>query len=150
MNLSPKYLPHLKYNSIIGEHRILLKGITGFYTIIEKPPIIDRKQFKQLCFSRLQTLGGTVIEFTDSSCQRNFLDAKVILGDTKLHILLNKHYPIVAFASNVGYGCITFRDEPGLLERFRASYRVLSCTELNKPGSLKLGDKKCLLQMKMN
>jgi hypothetical protein len=125
---------------------ILLKGITGFYTKSEEPPIVDRKQFKQLCFSILQPLGGTVIEFTDSCCQRNFVDAKVTLRDSKFHILLNKHYPMVAFASNVGFASITFRDEPTLLERFRASYRVLSCRELNKPVSLKLGAKKCLLQ----
>lgn len=122
---------------------ILLKGITGFYTKSEEPPIVDRKQFKQLCFSIIQPLGGTVLEFNDSCCQRNFLDAKVTLRDKKFHILLNKHYTMVAFASTADYGSIAFIDEPTLSEQLCTSYTVLSSRELNKPV---LFDKRNLLQ----
>lgn len=126
---------------------ILREGITGFYDAkSEQPPIVDQKQFKQLCFSILQYLEGTVIQFNDTGCHGNFIDVEVSLRGTKLHILFNKYYPMVAFASNLEYGSVTFIDNSALSERFCSYYQVLSCKELNKPVSIKLGAKTCLLQ----
>lgn len=124
---------------------LLLNGITGFYDAkSEQPPTVDQKQFKQLCFSVLQNLDGDVVGVSNQCCHGNFIDVEVTLKDTKLHILLNKHYPIIAFASNVEYDSVTFVDDSALSEQFSCSYQVLSCRELNKLVSLKLGAKKCL------
>ncbi|MDQ0216667.1 hypothetical protein J2S13_003141 [Oikeobacillus pervagus] len=125
---------------------ILREGITGFHDAkSEQIPIVDQKQFKQLCFSVLFRIEGTVVEIKDQCCHGNFIDVEVSLQGTKLHILLNKYYPIVAFASYVDFDNITFIDEPKLSEEFCSSYQVLSCRDLNKPVSLKLGAKTCLL-----
>lgn len=125
---------------------ILREGITGFYDAkSERLSIVDQKQFKQLCFSVLPRLEGTVLEFNDTGCHGNFINVEVSLRGTKLHVLLNKHYSIVAFASYVGSDSITFIDHPVLSEQFRASYRVLCCKELNRPVLLKMGAKTCLI-----
>lgn len=126
---------------------ILREGITGFRDAkSEQIPLVDQKQFKQLCFSVLPRLEGGFVGFIDPCCHGNFIDVKVSLRDTKLHILLNKYYPIIAFASNVEFGSVTFIDNPILSEQFSSSYRVLSCRELNKPISLNGGSKECLLK----
>lgn len=126
---------------------ILHKGITGFYDAkSEQIPMVDHKQYKQLCFSVLQKHSGDVIGVSNQCCHGNFITMEVKLRDIKLHILLNKHYPIVAFASNVEFGSVTFIDHPVLSEQFSYYYRVLSYSELNEPVLLNLGAKTCLLQ----
>jgi len=128
---------------------ILPNGVTGFYSLDnEKPPTVDRKRFMQQCFSALQNLGGELLRFNDPYCQGNLIDVEVKLAGKKLHVLLNKHYPYVAFASNVEYGSVTFVADFALSEQFSPIYRVLSCRGLNEPVLLTMGSKRCLLQNK--
>ncbi|MED4697186.1 hypothetical protein [Peribacillus frigoritolerans] len=122
------------------------KGVTGFYN--EKhnmPPTIDRKQFKQQCFSIIKRNNGKVLEFIEPQFPTNFLNVEVKVFNKHLHILLNEHYPFLAFASFVDFENIKFIDEPELLKQFSPFYRVLSMEELNKPLYIKDSTGKIIL-----
>lgn len=111
----------------------LPNGITGFYEQLNEPPKIDRKQFKQLCFSIIKNNGGTVLEFKTPKEETNFFDVEVNVFNKHFHILLNAHYPLLAFASIVNFGEINFIDEPQLNKEFIPFYSVLGTKELNEP-----------------
>jgi hypothetical protein len=124
----------------------LPNGITGFFEKQDEPPKIDGKQFKQLCFSIANNNGGSVLNFKESQAGTNFYHAEVNVFNMHLHLLLNAHYPFLAFASVVNYGQIDFVDEPQLFDQFITYYRVLDTKELNEPLFIKLSSKECILQ----
>jgi hypothetical protein len=115
---------------------MLPKGITGFYVKNETPPSVDGLQFKQLCSLFMNANGGSVLSVTPPQFT-NFFNAEVTYQNKKLHILLNAHYPYVAFAANVDFHQITFIDQPQLAGLFNAYYQILSTEELNKQHILK-------------
>ncbi|QKE76089.1 hypothetical protein HPK19_25125 (plasmid) [Arthrobacter citreus] len=115
----------------------LLNGITGFYEKQNEPPNIDGKQFKSLCFSILNQNEGTVLEFQEPQVATNFFAMEVNVSNKHFHILLNAHYPFLAFASTVNLSEIIFIDDPQLKEVFSPFYRVLSTKELNEPLLIK-------------
>jgi hypothetical protein len=126
---------------------ILPNGVTGFYGAKHnKPPTIDVKQFKQICFSLISRNGGEVLNFKESHTATNFLDVEVEIPNRYLHILLNVHYPYMAFAFDVEYGKISFMDEPELSKQFSPFYDVLDTKELNIPVMLRLGSKNSIVQ----
>lgn len=110
----------------------LPSGITGFYEKQNKPPTMDGHQFKQICFSQVKGIGGMVIKFKEPE-GTNFFDVEVSFRHTNIHILLNAHYPFLAFASLVDFDHIRFVDESNLTTLFMQFYRVLTVAELNKP-----------------
>ncbi|WP_350301318.1 hypothetical protein [Peribacillus frigoritolerans] len=123
------------------------KGVTGFYNVKHnKPPTIDRKQFKQQCFSIIKRNNGKVLAFIEPQFPTNFLNVEVKVFNKHLHILLNEHYPFLAFASFVDFENIKFIDEPELLKQFSPFYRVLSMEELNKPLYIKESTGKIILE----
>jgi hypothetical protein len=125
----------------------LPNGITGFYNSKNNQPLkVDGKQFKQVCFTITTQSGGKVLEFKEPQYPINFYDVEVKVFDNHFHILLNEHYPYLAFASVVEFGKINFIDVPELLKQFSSFYKVLDVKELNEPLVLKLGSKKGILQ----
>lgn len=125
----------------------LPNGVTGFYSAKHnKPPTIDEKQFKQICFSLISSNGGEVLDFKEPQIATNFFDVEAKVFNKHLHILLNVHYPFMAFAFDVEYGKITFIDEPELFKQFSPFYNVLNTKELNAPVLLWLGSKKSIVQ----
>ncbi|MDM5329935.1 hypothetical protein [Neobacillus sp. CF12] len=118
-----------------GEHVMILpNGVTGFYdSEANKPPTVDGKQFKQLCFDFAARNGGKVIEFSTPQYPANFYHAHVKVLGNVFYILLNAHYPYLTFASLVEPGNIAFIDQPTLNEPFSPFYRVLGTVELNVP-----------------
>jgi hypothetical protein len=125
----------------------LPNGVTGFYNAKHnKPPTIDEKQFKQICFSLISRNGGKVLDFKEPQVATNFFDVEAKVLNKHLHILLNVHYPYMAFAFDVEFGKITFIDEPELFKQFSPFYNVLDTKELNAPVILRLGSKKSILQ----
>ena len=113
----------------------LPNGVTGFYNSdTNKPPEVERKQFKQLCFYIASCNGGKVIDFSTPQYPANFFNVEVEILGNRFYILLNEHYPYLAFASFVDetYG-ITFIDNPILYEQFSPFYQVISSEELNIP-----------------
>ncbi|MFJ8072318.1 hypothetical protein ACIQZD_25990 [Peribacillus sp. NPDC096447] len=111
-----------------------------------KPPIIDGKQFKQQCFSIIKRNNGKVLEFVEPQFATNFLNVEVKVFDKHLHIVLNEHYPFLAFASFVDFENIKFIDEPELLKQFSPFYKVLSIEELNEPLYIKESTGKIILE----
>jgi hypothetical protein len=112
----------------------LPKYITGFYHVDETPPptLVNGKQFIQLCYDIASRNGGKVIDFRPPEFPRNFYNAKVEMFDEQFHILLNEHYPFLAYASVVEVGNFSFIDKPILNEYFSPFYRIWKTDELNK------------------
>lgn len=124
----------------------LPNGITGFYENHFEPPMIDDKQFKLLCFNLIKSNGGRVLEFKEPKENTNFFDVEVNDFNKHFHILLNAHYPLLAFASVVSYGKIDFFDEPHLNKELSPFYIVLRKEELNESIIINSDSKKFTIQ----
>ncbi len=111
----------------------LLNGITGFYKKQNEPPNIDGKQFERLCFSIINQNKGTILNFQEPQITSNYFAMKVKVSNKHFYILLNAHYPFLAFASTVNFGKINFIEVPHLKEEFSPFYIVLSTKDLNEP-----------------
>lgn len=110
----------------------LPNGVSGFYdSEANKPPQIDGKKFKQLCYHFAACNGGKVINFNLSHSSTNFYYAQVEIFDLVFYILLNEHYPYLAFTAAIESGDIQFVDIPALSEQFSLYYRVLDTKELS-------------------
>ncbi|MEH7501050.1 hypothetical protein V7152_03250 [Neobacillus drentensis] len=124
----------------------LPNGITGFYEKENEPPKMDGKQFKQVCFSLVTNNRGLVLNYNEPYGGTNFFDVEVKVFNKHFHVLLNAHYPFLAFASVVNFKQINFVDEPQLFEQFSYFYSVLETKELNEPLFIKLSSIECILQ----
>lgn len=112
----------------------LPNGVTGFYNSeANKPPQVDGKLFKQLCFNIASSNGGNVLEYNPPRYPANFYYAQVEMLSTRFYILLNEHYPYLAFASVIESGNIEFIDIPVLFKQFIPFYHVLGTIELDLP-----------------
>ncbi len=112
----------------------LPNGITGFYdSEANKPPQIDGQLFKQLCFSIASLHSGNILDFKAPHYPANFYCAQVNIFDNLFSILLNEHYPYLAFASVNENTTFTFIDVPFLHAYFSPFYYLLDTTILNKP-----------------
>ncbi|CEG27209.1 hypothetical protein [Bacillus sp. B-jedd] len=111
----------------------LPNGVTGFYEGNDEPPKMDSKQLKTLCFNYVKTNSGKILEVWEPREGTNFFNIEVNIQDRLFHILLNEHYPLLAFASDVTFAQINFIDEPLLSELFSSSYNVLKAEDLNNP-----------------
>ncbi|TAA69547.1 hypothetical protein D2910_09460 [Planomicrobium okeanokoites] len=77
-------------------------GISGFYNSDEpKPPEVDVSEYKKLCDDFAEKLNGQVLEFTDTLYPANFHKAFFELPGTNICLVMNKHYPVLAFAKTV-------------------------------------------------
>ncbi|MBY0097999.1 hypothetical protein [Mesobacillus maritimus] len=113
---------------------ILPNGVTGFYdSESKKPPQVNGKLFKQLCFEFASWNGGKVIDFNEPKYPRNFYFAKFEIHNNQFFVLLNEHYPYLAYASVVEFGNITFIDKPVSHENFSDFYKVLGKVDLEAP-----------------
>jgi hypothetical protein len=116
----------------------LHKGITGFHNSKDnKPPKIDGKQFKRVCAATVIRSGGKLLEFREPQYPLNFYEAEVKVFNKQFSILLNEHYPYIAFASVVEFGKIKFINAPELISQLSPFYKVLSVKELNEPLNIK-------------
>lgn len=124
----------------------LPNGITGFYKLeADIPPQVDEKQFKQICFNIVLGYGGKVKKYNSSGYNSNFYSTQIELFDQQFFILLNKHYPFLALASNVEYFDIEFLDIPVLFEQFSTFYNVIKPEILNESVILRPGSKNGIL-----
>jgi hypothetical protein len=112
----------------------LPNGVSGFYdSEANKPPQIDGKQFKQLCCHFAASNGGKVMGFKSPHSSANFYNAQVEIFGLVFYIMLNEHYPYLAFAAAIESGDIQFVDIPVLSEQFSLYYHVLDTKELSVP-----------------
>jgi len=118
---------------------ILPNGVTGLYdSKANKPPQVDGKLFKQLCFDFGSRNRGKVINFYTPQYPSNFYYVQVEIGGNSFYILLNEHYPFLAFASEVEYGNIKFINRLVANEPLSSFYRVISTGELYIPVNQEL------------
>ncbi|HWL26057.1 MAG TPA: hypothetical protein VNR38_20285 [Ureibacillus sp.] len=112
-------------------------GITGFYNVKEvPPPSVEEKRFKDICYAVLLHHNGTVLSFHTQLGATNFYQVQVKVFNRLIYILLNAHYPIIAFATEVKDSYILFTDESILSQGFSPYYTVYSKEELSKTFSL--------------
>jgi len=104
--------------------------------------LTNGKEFKLLCYNIIKSKGGRILEFNEPTATSNFYDIKVNVFNKKFHILLNAHYPLLAFAAFVEKGDIDFVDNLDLKEEFNSYYNVLDMNELNVPITIKPSSKK--------
>lgn len=111
----------------------LLAGITGFYAKKDgAPPQINEEAFIQFCTALMQQQGGEVKRFEKSQQAMNFYYAEVIWHNKRFYIVVNAHYPYLAFAEKIQYGEIIFMEAPFAMPA-HTPYRVLSLAELTTP-----------------
>ncbi|KAB7707187.1 hypothetical protein F9802_09275 [Bacillus aerolatus] len=107
-------------------------GITGFYNSGENPPPRNAgKLFKQMCFEAARSIEAEIIAFHKPQLNTNFFEAVLDNGVKRIHVLMNAHYPLIAFAASVEFRQITFYDEPALSGMFKGFY-ICETKELNQ------------------
>ncbi|WP_227936429.1 hypothetical protein [Alkalihalobacillus deserti] len=118
---------------------ILRSGITGIYDGKgNPPPSVKENTFKQLCYS---LFASKVQDFigTEEDGIKNFYEAVVKLNNKRIHILLNAHYPYMAYTDTrelyVDYFPFIANDQ--LADSFKPYYKVLSPSQLNEPLTFK-------------
>src|SRR5262249_31278024 len=113
---------------------------TGFRDVNDPPlPACDFKAFHGHCITAARLLGGRVRSFEAPGNQisTNFALAVLELPTAPVAVLLNAHFPLIAFAEQPARGeaSLRFIDLPPLAEVFHgyAPYQVLTASELAKP-----------------
>ncbi|MHA6259150.1 hypothetical protein ACXYMX_04445 [Sporosarcina sp. CAU 1771] len=125
---------------------LLLNGVTGFHDPRTRfPKSIDGKQFKHLCYALILSNKGKILDFTEPIYPSNFYNVKVDVFGRIFHVLLNKHYPFLAFASNIEEQFIQFIDEPFLAQEFSPHYQIIENEKLNQPLQINPSKKHPLL-----
>jgi hypothetical protein len=133
-----------------GNRVDLWRGITGFWDTDDPPlPASDFETFSQHCHIAARSLGGTVrvVQTPSSQASVNFAEVILETRDGAIVVLLNAHFPIVAFARAREKGEMRFHfvDVPAVATLFKTfgSYEVLTSMQARKPltpdDSLQLG-----------
>ena len=101
----------------------LSRGITGFRDIdASLLPLCDLREFRGHCFAVARDLGGRVCSFETSQHRAaNFASAVLEFRSGRVAVLLNAHFPVIAFAEPLKEGetKLRFVDSPELGAQFR-------------------------------
>ena len=112
---------------------ILPRGITGFGGVnTVPPPLLDKKAFRQMCYSIAWENGGTVAEMDMDTARKNFYSAKLSRYDQAVFLLQNIHYLWAAFARCDTDGGYAFIDPSEWLQLSEGPVRFLSPDELSQ------------------
>ena len=119
----------------------LPRGITGFWESGEDPPpATDLRAFRGHCHAAAHCVGGrvhSVMEPNPGGVCRNFAVGVLVLTYDAVAVVLNAHYPILAFADPPAEGdvLLQFTDCPELADVFSAFdvYQVVSASEWEQP-----------------
>lgn len=102
-------------------------AVSGFYNSDEpKPPEMDVRKYKELCDVLAEELNGELVEFNDSLYPANFHKAHFKFPEYSICLLMNKHYPLLAFAVTVETMKIEFLDFPEGTKVIPDEYTVLT------------------------
>ena len=111
----------------------LLNGVTGFYQDPkDKPPTTSLKQFKVHSYEAARTNNRELLECNDTNVHSNFFVSTLKIQEKEVYVLLNKHYPLVAFASSINEDGIIYVNDTHLSLFFSPFYRVVHADFLNK------------------
>lgn len=109
-------------------------GISGFYNSDEpKPPEMNIVKYKELCHGLARTLEGELLEFSDTLYPANFYKAVFNLPALNICLVMNKHYPIIAFARAVEAVKIEFIDYDAGKNAVPDEFTVLPTSILEVP-----------------
>lgn len=103
----------------------LYRGITGFWKSDDPPlPASDLAAYSEHCHVAARTLKGTVRQdqaISGHPCS-NFAQVVLETSDGPVAVLLNAHFPVVAFARPRQQGEMQFRfiDAPPVAKLFKA------------------------------
>ena len=112
---------------------LLPRGITGFWSVNAAPPqLLDKKAFRQMCYSIALENGGTVTELDTGTYPRNFYSAKLSRYDQSIFLLQNIHYPYAAFAQRDASGRFVLTQQPEWLQLPESPVQFLSFDKLNQ------------------
>jgi hypothetical protein len=119
---------------------ILRRGITGFRHVDDEPlPVTDSPAFHGHCHEIARRVEGKLVAGGASlnGVERNFIYQMLAIPAGQVAVLLNAHYPVIAFAHplNAGEVSLHFMDSGALAEAFRffGVYEVLGLAELEAP-----------------
>ncbi|GKV67149.1 MULTISPECIES: hypothetical protein [unclassified Sporosarcina] len=108
---------------------LLQAGITGFQPTLS----IGESEFKAVCYS---SFGSNRVAFVEGSgSMKNFYECIINRENKRVHILLNSHYPFVAFITSreADDHYLTFINDIELSNTFKPYYKVLYLEQLNEP-----------------
>lgn len=102
-------------------------GVTGFYNSKESPPpVVDIEYFNNKCFTAARELRGKIVEPNKSSPIKNFTFKTLSIFEDQISVLLNNHYPIIAFAKPpVEYGNIDFFEIEKVVDWFENNSKFI-------------------------
>lgn len=109
-------------------------GVSGFYNSDEeKPPEIDVAKYKELCHRLARDTGAQLKEFTDSLYPANFHKALLHFREKDICLVMNKHFPLLAFAKTAEAVKVEFIDFPEGTGAISGDFTLLSKNELEIP-----------------
>ncbi|WP_394360886.1 hypothetical protein [Amycolatopsis sp. SB7-3] len=104
---------------------------------------MEAKEFRKVCYEAARRTRGQVVRFVPGEVARNFETGEIAYGHRTVAVLWTQDWDeggrreIVGIAdASIGYGSITFVDEPGLLAVLREllpEHRLYSRAELEAP-----------------
>lgn len=120
---------------------ILRRGITGFRHVDDEPlPETDRQAFHRHCHEVARRVKGRVVAGVSplKEVEHNFAYRVIATPSGQVAVLLNAHYPIIAFAAPLLAGDMVhrFMDCSALAEAFRSVevYEVMGSADLEAPA----------------
>jgi hypothetical protein len=118
----------------------LPRGITGFRAHQDPPlPQSDFSRFKSDCYEIARSVGPLVSDVALPQATTNYGYAILAFDDQRIAVLLNAHYPFIAFAQRFdpGQQPFAFVNHAALAPAFMALgvYTVLFLEELEVPVS---------------
>jgi hypothetical protein len=123
----------------------LPRGITGFGHVDDPPlPVCDFYAFRGHCHTAARLVGAQVltIEPPGRRVSTSFAQALLDFADSSVAVLLNAHFPVIAFAAPLveGETCARFCEAPLLAAVFRqfGLYEMPNVAELEAPMTLEV------------
>ncbi|AGM02689.1 hypothetical protein AORI_0100 [Amycolatopsis keratiniphila] len=105
--------------------------------------MMEAKEFRKVCYEAARRTRGQVVRFVPGDVARNFQTGEIAYEHRTVAVLWTQDWDeggrreIVGIAdASIGYGSITFVDEPGLLAVLREllpGYRLFTRAELEAP-----------------
>lgn len=89
--------------------------------------------YKELCHRLARDMGADLLDFVESLYPANFYKAVFHFQAGDICLVLNKHYPLLAFAKTADSVKIEFIDYPDGKALISDDYTVLSKNELDAP-----------------
>jgi hypothetical protein len=116
---------------------LLPQGVTGFLPRLDGPGKgVDLREVAALAHLTARLSGARVATVSAASTTPNFHSAKILTGDQTSWIIVNQIHPLVAVATSIRMGTMSFIDGTEHLTQAVAltpPFRLLSALQLSGP-----------------